>query len=323
MLIVKSGQDLPKNIAIKTPSFGLNNILGGGLWTGRFHYFWGPRQVGKTTFCLNILAEAQRLGYKVIIVDTEQTMTDQWTDRSGIDRSKTTDLYTLYQGSNLEEILRELIPEMKRGKCAVMVDSMNNLVSEAFFDKADGNNSMAMGAKARGKFLQRVSEVIHPTENIVLCVSQQTTDIGGQYAFIKAKMSEKEDHDATNIIRLQASKSDYTTDDDGTITHKKVKWTISKSKQAAVEGAAASYWIDLSTSQVDRNKEIIDLAVKNGVISKGGAWFSYGDKKYHGLNNVALGLTSEDMADIEKELNVMKNITIDDGTGESIDSRLQ
>lgn len=71
MLVVKGGEKIPTPEIIPTPSFGLNYILGGGMWSGRYHIVWGNPQAGKSTMCFHAAAEAQKLGYTPVIIDAE------------------------------------------------------------------------------------------------------------------------------------------------------------------------------------------------------------------------------------------------------------
>ena len=43
----------------KTPSIGLNNALKGGLAYGRQILIWGNKSAGKSSFCLQMIGEAQ------------------------------------------------------------------------------------------------------------------------------------------------------------------------------------------------------------------------------------------------------------------------
>ena len=80
MLIVdkRKGQTMPTHDVIATPSIGLNRALGGGLNTGATHLFWGTPSVGKTTMCFRIIAEAQKLGYRPVIIDSESSYNDAY-----------------------------------------------------------------------------------------------------------------------------------------------------------------------------------------------------------------------------------------------------
>jgi len=73
MLIIdkRKGEKMPEYEVIPTPSVGLNRALGGGLYSGMTHLLWGTPSSGKTTMCYHIIAEAQRRGFRPVIIDSE------------------------------------------------------------------------------------------------------------------------------------------------------------------------------------------------------------------------------------------------------------
>lgn len=280
MLLVKGGQQLPKHEVIPTPSFGLNYVLGGGFWTGRFSLLWGNYSSGKTTFLLHTLSKAQEMGYTPVIIDAENSYTDEWGEKCGIDLSK-----RIWIKSNIvEPVVKEVKAMMKSDiKYAFLIDSVNALQSESYFDDKGG---MAAGARSRSKLLTTLSEYIHPEKNIVLAVAQQTLDLSGMYPMTVAKLGNAEDHIATNIIRLFGSKSKDNLEriqENSMIVNKKVQWTVQKCKQAPVEGIEGAYWFSPQNASIDFTYEMLDIAVYNNVVKQSGAWFSYKDHKFQGF----------------------------------------
>ena len=72
---------------ISTGSLGLDIALGvGGLPRGRIIEIYGPESSGKTTFCLSVIAEAQRKGGLAAFIDVEHAL-----DRERIGRMNTFD----------------------------------------------------------------------------------------------------------------------------------------------------------------------------------------------------------------------------------------
>lgn len=283
MLVVKGGQSLPKSEIIPTPSFGLNYVLGGGFWTGRFSLLWGNYSSGKTTFLLHTLANAQAMGYTPVIIDAENSYTDEWGEKCGIDLSQ-----RIWMKSNMvEPVIKELKTMMKSDiKYAFLIDSINALQSENFFDDKGG---MAAGARSRSKLLTTLSEYIHPEKNIVLAVAQQTLDLSGTYPMTVAKLGNAEDHICTNIIRLFGSKSKDNLErvqENSMIVNKKVQWTVQKCKQAPVEGIEGAYWFSPQNASIDSVYEMLDIAVYNDVVRQAGAWFSYKDHKFQGFKSL-------------------------------------
>src|SRR5438132_1215711 len=109
MLRINGGQSMPEHGILPSPSLGLNHVLGGGFWTGRFSLLWGTPSSGKTTMLLHMLAEAQKQGYYPVIVDSEYSVTDEWMDKCGLDKNRR----IVLQSTITEEILKEIVPLFK------------------------------------------------------------------------------------------------------------------------------------------------------------------------------------------------------------------
>lgn len=310
MLKIKSNEKVPKNILVPLPSYGLNYVLGGGIRTGNIHIFWGPPGCGKTTTSLHVLAQLQKQGYHVIVIDTEHSITEQWLDHCGVDLER-----EVWRGNIVEDILKDLLPALQSGKkIAVLFDSINGIEWQSFYDNVESSSGQAGGARARRLLWLKILQYMHPENTIFLAVAQQTNDLKNTMSKMPvAKLGEAEKHWGCNIIKLysSAATANVTKEKDTErITSKKVTWKIEKSKQAPIEGTIGYYWIDLITSKIDRRSEIINLAVKNKVIEQKGAWFYFDDKKFHGLEALSETI-DQDMEDRITEVLMKTELVFD------------
>jgi recombination protein RecA len=302
MLIVKGGERLPEPAIIKTPSYGLNRILSGGLWSGRYHILWGNPQAGKSTFCLHTLAQAQREGFVPVIVDAEGTMTDQWMEHCGIDSSSR----IVIRSTVAEDILGVIMPMLreKESHYIFLIDSVNSIVMESFYKNDDSMGAVGIHARSQGAFIQKVSnELISNTNHIIIFIAQQTIGAKGQHFVTQGKFGNAAEHWATNIIRINASDSrdDTDRDVDERIVNRKVTWRIDKSKQSPVKGTKGDYWFNPDTASIDNDREIFHIAVKNNVIHRAGAWYTFKESKHHGESKF-LGAMSSVKDEIIAEL---------------------
>jgi recombination protein RecA len=310
MLIVRGGEKLPEPAIIQTPSYGLNRILGGGVWSGRYHIIWGNPQAGKSTFCLHTLAEAQRQGFVPVIVDAEGTMTDQWMDHCGI----SFDNRIVIRSTIAEEILQVMMPMLreKNAKYIFLIDSVNSIVMESFYKNDDSMGGVGIHARSQGAFIQKISsELISDVNHCVIFIAQQTIGAKGQYFVTQGKFGNAAEHWATNIIRINASdsKDDTDRDVDERIMNRKVTWRIDKSKQNPVKGTKGDYWFNPEMAIINNDKEIFHIAVRNDLIQRGGAWYTYKDQKFQGENKF-LAAMDNFRDEIIKELNDM-NLSYD------------
>lgn len=296
MLIVKGGEKIPTPEVIPTPSFGLNYILGGGLWSGRYHIVWGNPQAGKSTLCFHAAAQAQAQGYTPVIVDAEGSSTDEWMEHCGIDINDR----IVIRSTILEDILNVIMPMFreKDSKYFFIFDSINTIVMEQFYKNDDGTGSIGIYARSQGVLIQKVAdELISGVNHCVLFIAQQTIAAKGQYFVTQGKYGNAAYHWATNIIRLNATEAsaDLDRDDDERIVGRKVTWRIDKSKQRPVQGTKGDYWFSPDTAKIEHKKEAFHLAVRHGIIEKKGAWFQWGDKKFHGAEKLIEAMTEDDM----------------------------
>jgi recombination protein RecA len=303
MLVVKGGEKIPVPEVIPTPSFGLNYILGGGLWSGRYHIVWGNPQAGKSTMCFHAAAEAQKLGYTPVIIDAEGSSTDEWMEHCGIDTTNR----IVIRSTILEDILGVIMPMFrdKDAKYFFIFDSINTIVMEQFYKNDDGVGGIGIYARSQGVLIQKVADqLISGVNHCVVFIAQQTIAAKGQYFVTQGKYGNAAFHWATNIIRLNAGEAsaDLDRDDDERIVGRKVTWRIDKSKQKSVQGTKGDYWFSPHSAEIDHNKEAFHLAVRHGLIAKKGAWFEYGGERYHGSDKLIKALSQEDMDQIYSDL---------------------
>jgi recombination protein RecA len=304
MLVVKCGEKIPKPDIIPTPSFGLNYILGGGLWTGRYHIVWGNPQAGKSTLCFHAAAEAKKLGYTPVIVDAEGSSTDEWMEHCGID----IDNRIVIRSTILEDILNVIMPMFreKDSKYFFIFDSINTIVMEQFYKNDDGMGGIGIYARSQGVLIQKVAdELISGVNHCVVFIAQQTIAAKGQYFVTQGKYGNAAYHWATNIVRLNAgdASADVDRDSDERITSRKVTWRIDKSKQKSIQGTKGDYWFSPESAHIDLKREAFHIAVRHGLINKKGAWFEWNGESYHGAEKLVNALSDEDMELILGQLN--------------------
>ena len=300
MLIVdkRKGDTMPIHDVIPTPSIGLNRALGGGLNTGATHLFWGTPSVGKTTMCFRIMAEAQRMGYRPVIVDSESSYNDAYAEKCGLDISDV----VVIQSTIVEDIMKNLIGYLTddKEKHIFLFDSLSNIVKEEFYDKPEGGKAMGLSARSQGYFLQKLVNYLHKERNIMLFVAHQTVDLSGMYAITKAKMGNTVHHNMHNIVKLflSMSKGEMEREANNMITSQRAVWTIEKTKQLPTIGSTGYYYVLPQLGQIDTRRELIDIAIEMNVIVRKGAWYTYEDSKWNGMG--AIELTEKQVKEIQK-----------------------
>jgi recombination protein RecA len=298
MLIVdkRKGQYMPIHTVIPTPSIGLNSALGGGLYTGATHLFWGTPSVGKTTMCFRILAEAQKMGYRPVIVDSEYSYSDSYAQKCGVD----IDDIVVIQSTVVEDILKAIHQYLTdtNEKHIFLFDSLSNIIKEEFYDKPEGGKAMGLQSRSQGFFLQKLVNYLHKERNLMLFIAHQTVDLSGMYAVTKAKMGNTVHHNMHNIVKLflSMSKGEMERDEKSTILSQRAVWTIEKTKQLPSIGTSGYYYVLPQEGRIDQDREIIDIAIERNIIERRGAWYSYGENKWNGMS--AIELSDDDKKNI-------------------------
>lgn len=303
MLIVdkRKGHTMPVHDVIPTPSIGLNRALGGGLNTGATHLFWGTPSVGKTTMCFRIIAEAQKMGYRPVIIDSESSYNDEYAAKCGID----IDDVVIIQSTVVEDIMKNIVGYLTddKEKHIFLFDSLSNIIKEEFYDKPEGGKAMGLQSRSQGYLLQKLVNYLHKERNIMLFVAHQTVDLSGMFAVTKAKMGNTVHHNMHNIVKLflSMSKSEMEREENNMITSQRATWTVEKTKQIPTIGATGYYYVLPQEGRIDQSREIIDIAIEMDLIQRKGAWYTYEESKWNGMG--AIELTDKQVKEILKRIN--------------------
>ena len=303
MLIVdkRKGHTMPVHDVIPTPSIGLNRALGGGLNTGATHLFWGTPSVGKTTMCFRIIAEAQKMGYRPVIIDSESSYNDEYAAKCGID----IDDVVIIQSTVVEDIMKNIVGYLTddKEKHIFLFDSLSNIIKEEFYDKPEGGKAMGLQSRSQGYLLQKLVNYLHKERNIMLFVAHQTVDLSGMFAVTKAKMGNTVHHNMHNIVKLflSMSKGEMEREENNMITSQRATWTVEKTKQIPTIGATGYYYVLPQEGRIDQDREIIDIAIEMEIIQRKGAWYTYEESKWNGMGSIEL--TDKQVKEILKRIN--------------------
>jgi recombination protein RecA len=162
MLIVdkRKGDYMPMHEVIPTPSVGLNRALGGGLNTGASHLFWGTPSAGKSTMSFRILASAQKMGYRPVIIDSEYSFNEEYAAKCGID----IDDIVVVQSTIVEDVLKSIYPYLthEEEKHVFLFDSLSNLLRAEAYDKPEGSKAIGLAARSQGALVQQLLNYCSP-----------------------------------------------------------------------------------------------------------------------------------------------------------------
>ena len=285
--------------AVSTGSLGLDIALGiGGLPRGRIVEIYGPESSGKTTLTLHAVAEMQKMGGTAAFVDAEHALDPTYAEKLGVD----VDELLVSQPDTGEQALEITDMLVRSGAVdVVVVDSVAALTPKAEIEGEMGDSHMGLQARLMSQALRKLTANIKRSNTLVIFINQIRMKIGVMFGSpetttggnaLKFYSSVRLD-----IRRIGAIKKG----DEVVGNETRVK--VVKNKVAP---PFKQVEFDLLYGQgISREGEIIDLGVKQGIVDKAGAWYSYnGDRIGQGKDNVRnfLKENPDIAADIEGQI---------------------
>ena len=284
---------------VSTGSLGLDVALGiGGLPRGRVVEIYGPESSGKTTLTLQVVAEIQKLGGTAAFVDAEHALDPNYAQKVGV---KVEDLL-ISQPDTGEQALEITDMLVRSGAVdVIVVDSVAALTPKAEIEGEMGDQHMGLQARLMSQALRKLTGNIKRSNSLVIFINQIRMKIGVMFG-------NPETTTGGNALKFYAS---VRLDIRRVGSIKKGEEVIgSETRVKVVKNKVAP---PLKTADfeilyghgISREGEIADLGVKQGVIEKSGAWFSYkGDRIGQGKENARdFLLANKDIAAaIEKEI---------------------
>ena len=161
---------------IPTGSLAVDIALGvGGIPRGRVSEIYGPESSGKTTFCLHVVAQAQRRGGICAFVDMEHALDPSFAERIGVNIE---DLY-ISQPDTAEQALEITESLVRSGAIDVVVlDSVAALVPRAEIEGEMGDAHVGLQARLMSQALRKLSGAIKQSHTAVLFTNQLREKIG-------------------------------------------------------------------------------------------------------------------------------------------------
>jgi recombination protein RecA len=172
--------DKPINVdVISTGSLSLDVALGvGGIPRGRLTEVSGPQGCGKTTLCLHVIKEAQKLGLNVLYVDAENAVDLNYAKQIGVD----SDNIYWNQPSSAEEAIRIIEGALETGKFGLIIlDSVAALSPQKEKEDDFESANVALTPRALSKLFRRISFSIRETNTALLFVNQLRDKIGSYF----------------------------------------------------------------------------------------------------------------------------------------------
>ena len=271
--IMKLG-DAGAKIAVSTISTGcieLDFALGvGGVPRGRIVEIYGPESSGKTTIALHIVAQSQKMGGTAAFIDAEHALDPVYAENLGVNVDE---LY-VSQPDTGEQALEITEALVRSGALdVIVVDSVAALVPKAEIEGDMGDSHVGLQARLMSQALRKLTGAISKSNTVVIFINQLREKVGVMFGNPETTTGGKALKFYASI-RLDVRRTDSLKN--GTeVVGNRTRVKVVKNKVAPPFKVAE---FDMIYGEgISREGSLIDLAVARKIITKTGAWFSYGD----------------------------------------------
>jgi len=284
---------------ISTGSLALDVALGiGGLPKGRVVEIYGPESSGKTTLTLQVIANCQKNGGTAAFIDAEHALDPNYAEKLGVNL----DELLVSQPDTGEQAL-EIADMLVRSGAVdlIVVDSVAALTPRAEIEGEMGDSQVGRHARLMSQALRKLTANIKRSNTLVIFINQIRMKIGVMFG-------SPETTTGGNALKFYASVrldirriGSIKKGDEVIGNETRVKVVKNKLAPPFKE---AEFEV-LYGEGVSREGELIELGVKENLIEKSGAWYSYnGERIGQGKDNVRTFLKENPQIadDIERKL---------------------
>ena len=255
---------------ISTGALGLDIALGvGGLPRGRIIEIFGPESSGKTTLCLHVIANAQRAGGTVAIIDAEHAIDPVYARKIGVD----TDKLLISQPDCGEDALNITDTLVRSNAIDVLViDSVAALIPRAELEGQMGDSHMGLQARLMSQALRKLAGAANRSRTCIIFTNQIRMKIGVMFGSPETTTGGNA-LKFYSSIRMDIRRISQIKDAAGNVLGNRTRVKVIKNKMAPPFKVAE---FDIIYSEgISRAGSILDVALDNDVVEKRGSWFSF------------------------------------------------
>lgn len=283
----------------------LNYMMYGGLPRGRIIEFAGEENGGKTTTALDVCKNAQilfnreyeeelsnskdetRKKYleargpkKIVYADCENTLDEDWARKLDVDVD---DMYILKPQSQAAEDIFQMLLDMietdEVGLC--IIDSLGVMLSKQAYDKDMGEKTYGGISMALTLFSKKAELLCNKYDCTLIGINQMRDDMNSMYGGRTTTGGKAWKHNCS--VRLMFAKGDFIDESGNKLNRScdepkgnKVMVSIAKTKVDKPDRKTGFYTL-MYDYGVDEIADLVEVAMKYGIINKAGAWFNFVD----------------------------------------------
>ncbi|MFA5265803.1 MAG: recombinase RecA [Opitutaceae bacterium] len=255
---------------LSTGSLAIDLALGvGGLPRGRMVEVFGPESSGKTTFCLSVIAEAQRNGGLAAFVDVEHALDPKFARVVGVNL----DDLLVSQPDSGEDALNITETLIRSNAIDVIVlDSVAALVSRAELDGQMGDATVGSQARLMSQAMRRLTACVSKSKCICIFTNQIREKIGVMFGNPETTPGGRA-LKFFSSVRIDIRRKDQIKTPEGKVIGNRTKIKIVKNKVAP---PFTECEFDIMYDEgISRMGSVLDLGIEHKILEKKGAWIAY------------------------------------------------
>jgi recombination protein RecA len=255
---------------ISSGSLAIDLALGvGGVPRGRIIEIYGPESSGKTTFCLSIIAEAQRKGGLAAFIDVEHALDPKYARIVGV----SLDDLLVSQPDSGEDALNIMETLIRSNSIDVIVlDSVAALTTRAELDGQMGDATVGAQARLMSQAMRRLTAVVSKTKCVCIFTNQIREKIGVMFGNPETTSGGRA-LKFFSSIRIDIRRRDQIKTPDGKVIGNRTKIKVVKNKVAP---PFTECEFDIMYDEgISQSGSMLDLGIEHKILEKKGAWISF------------------------------------------------
>ena len=277
-IFTQASEELDNQVdIIPTGSINLDRATGiGGYPRGRIVEIFGSPSSGKSTLTLHAIAECQKLGGTAAYIDSEFSIALDYADALGVQVDK-----LLISQPATGEVALDIVEMLARSRVLdlVVVDSVAALVPSVEVEGAMGDQQMGLHARLMSKAMRKLAGVLYQSNTCLIMTNQNRQKIGAMAFTPQSTQTGGNALPFYASIRLDIARTGTVESGSGEEKEKTANSTRVKvvKNKLAPPYREAEFEIEFGKG-INKEKELVQLAVDAGIITKAVAWYALDGK---------------------------------------------
>jgi len=259
---------------------------------------YGHESSGKTTIALHAIAEVQKRGEIAAFIDAEHALDPHYARKLGVD----IDNLLLSQPDYGEQALQIAEELAKTGAVKlIVIDSVSAMVPKAEVEGDMGDSFMGLQARMMSQGLRKLTGILAKTGTSLIFINQIRMKIGVMFG-------NPETTSGGNALKFFASQRLEIRKGDKLVgSDKEQEGYICKIKTAKNKIFAPFKTVEVPikwAQGISKSDDIVEAAVILKLVSRNGAFYTFGDQKFQGKGKLVEFITTDDKLrkDLESQI---------------------